>query len=177
VTIVVVVATVLTGCGDSERGSAPTADSTKSGAHSFAAGVDDGRYVGQAEAVCSRGLEEIGALGRRLPRALSHSSAAQDPITSALIEPGLEILRREASRLRKLGPAPGSRALRIYLGLFDPILELARQRLYVGTTEPEHARNLELMIASLSDEQSAAAKRFGLAACSVGFTTALGGLE
>ena len=77
--------------------------------------------------------------------------------------------------MRKLGPPPPSRSLEIYLGLFDPIIELARQRQYVGATEPERAQKLDLMIAALTDEQAAAAHQADLPACGVKFTRALGG--
>lgn len=92
------------------------------------------------------------------------------------MRPGAEILSREADSLRNIEPQPTSRSLEVFLGLFDPILELARQRLQAGTSgDPEQARRLELMIASLEDEQSAAARQLGLDACSVEFTNALGG--
>ncbi|HEV7615373.1 MAG TPA: hypothetical protein VGO36_04000 [Solirubrobacterales bacterium] len=106
---------------------------------------------------------------------MSTAASPQQGITGGVVGPGIAILSAEAAGLRKLGPPPASPAFEIYLGLFDPIIELARQRFQAGTTDPEQARRLELMVASLNAEQSAAAKRFGLRACGIEFNAALGG--
>jgi hypothetical protein len=173
----VVVVVVLAGCGSTDGpGSATTTDSVGAHAHPPATAIDRGRYVGRAEAICRNGLRETRALGRDLPEILASSSSPQEGITSHLVKPGTGILSREAAKLRHLRPVPNSRELEIYLGLFEPIVELAHQRLEAGTAgELEQARSLELTITSLEDEQSAAAHDFGLNACSVEFTRALGG--
>ena len=166
----------LTGCGGSRSATSETTD-TVVPTHRTASDVDRGLYIAKAEAICRRGLRKTHALGRNLPEVLSSSASPQEGITNGLVRPGTEILSREAAGLRNIRPAPNSRALEIYLGLFEPIVELAHQRLEAGTAgELERAHNLELMIASLGDEQSAAAHQFGLHACSVKFTRALGGL-
>lgn len=133
------------------------------------------RYSERAEAICRDGLRETRVLGRGLPKVLASSDSPQKGITNGLVRPGTEILSREATKLRNLEPVPNSRALEVYLGLFEPIVELARQRLEAGVGDPEQARKLELMITSLEDEQSAAARQFGLEACAVEFIRALGG--
>jgi hypothetical protein len=128
------------------------------------------------EAICRQSTLETRALRRKLPEAFSRSASPQDAITNGIVKPGIEILSHESTRLRDLGVSPSSSSLKIYLGLFEPIVELARQRLQVGTAgENERAHSLELLIAGLEDEQSAAARRVGLDACSVGFNRALEG--
>jgi hypothetical protein len=168
---------ILGGCGGSdETAPATSGDSAGADTSQAASGVDRGHYVARAEAICRRSLRETGELGRQLSRVISSAASPQRAITNGLVRPGTEILSRQGSDLRNLGPAPDSRALEIYLGLFDPIVELARQRLQAGTAdEPERAHSLELMIADLENEQSLAARRFGMRACSVPFNNALGG--
>jgi hypothetical protein len=168
---------LFTGCGSSGESAPETAvRSVDTAPDRSASAVDKGRYVARAEAICRRALRETRALGRNLSGVLSNAPSPQQGITSGLVRPGTEILSREAAELRDLRPQPDSRLLEIYLGLFDPIVELGRQRLLAGTAdEPDRAHDLELMIASLGNEQSVAAHRFGLQACGVPFTRALGG--
>jgi hypothetical protein len=93
-----------------------------------------------------------------------------------LVRPGTKILDRESSRLRELNDTPESGPVEIFIGLFDAILALAEQRIEAGQAgELERAHSLELLIADLAEQQSAAARRAGLRACMVGFTQALGG--
>jgi hypothetical protein len=80
--------------------------------------------------------------------------------------------------LRAIEPAPGSKDLDVYLGLFDPIVELSRQLLLAGeANDGSRSHELELMIADLGHEQSAAGRGFGFGDCTVGFTEALGGAK
>lgn len=165
------------GCGNSEVPSPSTTDTTSREAQRPASSADRARYVERAEAICRKALGETHALGHELSKVLSNADSPQKGITNGLVRPGTEILSHEAAELRSLKPTPNSRALETYLGLFEPIVELARQRLEAGDAEElEQARTLELMIATLEDEQSAAARQFGFHACGVGFTRALGGL-
>lgn len=128
----------------------------------------------RAEAICRRSVARTRALGRGLSKAVANAPSPAQGITTALVGPGIAILSREAAELRRLGTPPDSPALATYLGLFDPILELARQRFQAGSRgDIGQARRLELMIADLSAEQSAAAKEFGLRACSIEFSAAL----
>lgn len=126
----------------------------------------------KAEGVCRRSLAATRALGRRLPQILDGSSFAQEAVTSGLVRPGVAILSTEAARLRALG-TPESGALQTYVGLFEPIVELGRQRLDVGAGEIGRMHSLEQLIAGLEDEQSAIARRSGLKACAVSFNRAL----
>jgi hypothetical protein len=125
--------------------------------------------------ICRRANREARAVGRELPNVFSQSSSPQVAIANGLIRPGVEILSGESAALRSLRPDPSSRSLGLFIGLFDPIVALARERLETsGGANPERGHELELMIARLSDEQVAAARRVGLTACSVDFTRALG---
>lgn len=131
----------------------------------------------RAEAVCKLSVRETEALRENLPRVFSNSSSPQEAITNGIVLAGLKIISSESARLRNLDPRPSSPALETFLGLFEPIVELGRQRLQVGREgNAGRAHDLELMIVSLGDEQSAAARRFGLRTCSIDFFSALGGL-
>ncbi len=174
-----IVVALFGGCGGSDETlTRSAAGAIESSEHQPVPRIDRAQYLKRAEAICSRSAHEIHALGRALPRVFSQSGSYQKAITNGLVRPGIEILNTEAARLRSLGPAPSSRESEVFLGLFDPIIELAHERLRAGNSgDPEHARTLELMIASLEDEQSAAARGLGLHACSLEFTHALGGSE
>jgi hypothetical protein len=166
-------AIVLAGCGSSstETTAAPSIPAGRG----MASSPERAAYVQDAEAICRRSVARTRALGSRLPQIVSSAPSPQQGITNGLVGPGIAILSQEAASLRNLDPAPASPALATYLGLFDPILALARQRLQAGRAgDPEGAHRLELLIAGLSEEQSAAARRFGLRTCSIEFNTALG---
>jgi hypothetical protein len=171
--IALTVAMALASCGGSDSDATLTAAAP---ARKAASGLDKSVYVRRAEAICRRGVGRIRALGGRLPEIVSAAPSPQQGITSGLVGPGIAILSAEAAGLRGLGTPPPSPALETYLGLFDPILELARQRFQAGSAgDPGQAHQLELMVASLNEEQSAAAQKFGLRACSIAFNAALGG--
>jgi hypothetical protein len=170
------VAAILAGCGGSSSAK-PKADSASPQAAEARTASETSVYAERAEGVCKTALRETRELGRILPQKLAQRTSP-DPIAGNLVEPGIAILNRESSRLRDVGSPPPSRPLRIFLGLFDPIVELARQRVAVGAAgERSRAREIELLIADLVDEQSAAAQRFGFRACSIGFYHALRGAE
>lgn len=134
------------------------------------------RYVAEAESICSRSAREARAIRRRLPTVISHSKSPEEGITNGLVRPGIETLRLEATTLRRLQPRPSSRALEVFLGLFDPIVELGLERLRAGIAgKLDRARRLEVMIARLEDEQSASARQFGFRLCGIGFNHSLGG--
>jgi len=129
----------------------------------------------RAEAICKRSVSEINLLGQRLADALAENPGG-DAIGSDLVAPGIRILDRESSRLGGLQAESDSPHFDLFVGLFDPMIELAEQRLEAGrAAEPERGQTLERLIAGLSDEQVAIARHLGLDACSVGFTAALGG--
>ena len=172
--VAILAGTFLWSCGGAgSDSSAPTVKTGGQSADRPSPTVTDDIFTQQAEDVCRRSLGEARALGRKLPRILASSSFPQEAITSGLVKPGVEILSGEASRLRGIG-IPESRALQIFVGLFEPIVELGRQRLDVGVREVERAHSLERLIAGLESEQSAIARRSGLKACGISFNRALG---
>jgi hypothetical protein len=113
-----------------------------------------------------------------LPRITSLAASPSNAIAVALVKPGIRVLSKEAIQLRGIRPVPESNGLYVYLGLFDPIIELGRQLQVVGESgETQQAHEIELLISELEDEQSAAARGFGFRACAIGFTEALGGAQ
>jgi hypothetical protein len=174
--IAVVVVVVAGGCGSSSS-SAPrvTPDSSQTSVQRQMSTAEWMDYARRAEAICDRSIRETRALGRQLSEVVSHATTPLEGINNGLIRPGIEILSREANNLRALGTQTRSRSLEVFLGLFDPIVELARQRLGTGVSgDPGQAHSLELMIADLENEQSAAARQLGLSKCGVTFNSALG---
>lgn len=174
---VLAVAVILAGCDSSGSGDTETATETRTSrsgeAHS---GVEPARYARRAERVCARAVRETHRVGRRLSEVVSSSATPEAAITNGVVKPGIEILEREGSSLRNLGQPPDPRTWEVLVGLYDPIVELARQRLQATAAgEPERARNVEQMIGRLEDERSAAARQLGLDSCSVQFSRALGG--
>ncbi|MGN6257527.1 MAG: hypothetical protein ACTHN3_07235 [Solirubrobacterales bacterium] len=97
-------------------------------------------------------------------------------VATTLVKPGIRILEREAQDLGGIRPIPASSQLHTYLGLFAPITELSQQLLAaLEASDGRQSRKLELLIAELSDEQTAVAESMGFHSCSIGFTMALGG--
>lgn len=133
------------------------------------------RVAARAESICKESVRETTLLGRRLAQALAGSPSG-DAIGSELVAPGIEILKRESTRLERLEAAADSSEFDVYVDLFDPIIELAEQRIEAGRAdEPERGQALERLIAGLVDEQVAIARKLELDACSISFTEALGG--
>jgi len=137
------------------------------------------KFIAAAEPICRRGNAATHALGEKLPRAVSGSGSLQETVLIGLVRPGIKILSRQASELRNL-PAPhASEDLDTYLGLYDPIIELSYQleSALQDTEDPHRSREIELLISELGNLQTDAARRFGMHACSIDFTGALGGAK
>jgi hypothetical protein len=129
----------------------------------------------KAEAACRQSVRETTALARRLAQALAEDPGV-DAIGSQLVEPGIDILERESTRLKAIPMASDSSQFSLYVGLFEPMIELAEQRLEAGRSgEPERGQALERLIAGLGDTQVSIAAELGLDACRISFTKALGG--
>jgi hypothetical protein len=177
--IAVAAVAAIAGCGGSgspATSSAPDSAPATSGRHESKAEIR--RYAERAEAICKHGIQKTRALTKRLPRVASSSTSFGDTIVIGLVKPGIRILAGEAAKLRNLQSAPASHDLYVYLGLFDPIVELGEQLQVVAEAgETRRAHEIELLIASLGDEQSTAARRFGFHSCAIGFTSALGGVQ
>ncbi len=173
--LAVFIAVVAVGCGSSSDSSTAPDPSTAGEAQPEPA-AEHARYVAAAEAICRHSLGEVHALAKDLAEGLNSAPTPETGVTDSLVKPGTEIIARQGAKLRALTPRPDSVALETYLGMFDPILALAYQRLEAGEAhDPARSRELEILIADLAGEQSAAARSFGLRVCSVGFTEALAG--
>lgn len=114
-------------------------------------------------------------LGKKFPTAAAGSGSIGETIATGLVRPGIAILDRKAARLRAIEPTPASDDLRVYLGLYDPIVELSRQLLQPSeANDAARSKELELIIAELGHEQRDAARAIGFKACAMTFTEALG---
>lgn len=165
---------IAAGCGSSGDSTSPGAASGSQEAEPSPVELEDSLVV-QAETICKQGGREIDRLARNLSQEIA-SSPSRDVIGEVLVEPGIRILNRQSSRLGELTEASDSPQFVTYVGLFEPVLELAELRLEAGRAEePERGQALERLISDLEDEQSALAKELGLDACGVRFVEALGG--
>lgn len=166
------------GCGGSDGGNQQSVATAAPRNDAAPAQINGTAYARAAEAICAKGVRETQTLTGRLGKVFSESSSSQEAITNGIVGGGLKILESEAARLRNLADRPGSAELETYLGLFEPIVELGRQRLEAGReSEVDRGHQLELLIVDLSHEQSAAASKAGLDSCSTDFFSALGGVR
>ena len=133
----------------------------------------DPGYKEAAEAICRQTTAEIRALAARLVSQPPAASDSPSQINESVVRPGSHILAQEGSRLRALAPRPESADLDTFIGLYDPVVILARQSL--RTADPDAARRLQGLAQGLEQVQGRAARRIGLRSCSVGFLDTLVG--
>jgi hypothetical protein len=166
------------GCGSSSSTSTGGITAAKANPGTDAANTPRAAYVTKIRAACRRAVAETGALTARLPKFFAEAPNGNVAITEGIVRQGVRIIEAEARRIRAAGPEPEATPLAVFVGLFDPIIELGHQRLTSGEAEEvERSHQLELLVTSLSDEQAEAAAAAGLKPCSVDFTQALGGTE
>jgi hypothetical protein len=171
VALTTAIAVSLAGCGG---GSSDSQSTTQAGPTSQPPPTDAGEkagYVRRADAICRAANRRIGALATPTAARLRKAQSSPLGTTELLVRPGTKILDREATRLRALQPRPTDPSLETFLGLWDPILLLADERL--GTTDVDQAVRLEREVAVLEGDQEQAARRFGLRVCGPGFTQVL----
>jgi len=133
------------------------------------------RYIARAESICRQSIAEIKGLGTKFPTAAADGASVGETIAAGLVRPGIVILDRKVARLRAIEPIPASEDLRVYLGLYDPIVELSRQLLQPSeANDGARSKELELMITQLGHEQRDVARAIGFKACATTFTEALG---
>ena len=163
---------VLAGCGG---GGGPT-QSGAGAATGTKANAPELTYIRRADRICERAVKQTQALGRRFN---ATPPPTTDPValtTEGLVRPGVKILEREAAALRELRPRPDNAELEDFIGLFDPIVVLSRQRVALSdSSKLGEARRLELLVNDLQDEQRIDARRFGLRICGTSFVDALAG--
>jgi hypothetical protein len=130
--------------------------------------------VRAADPICKRSIEAIQRLNLA-PSTGAHANILT-PTTEGLVKPGIPILAREAAQLRALRPRPDDADLQTYLGIFDPVLVLAEQRLRAGENNPDPAvaNRLENLISGLEDDQARLAHGFGFRYCGTGFFASYG---
>ncbi|MBA3338373.1 MAG: hypothetical protein H0T54_01235, partial [Geodermatophilaceae bacterium] len=166
----VVTVVALAGCG------AGTEKKTVSTAQPESARVGDNGYLRNAEAICRRAQDESDKVRQRF--LTSPPPAGSGPLaltTEGLVRPGIEILANEAEQFQNLKPRPVNANLERFIGLFDPILVLANERLRLGVSGGDigEAHRLEQLISELEDEQARAAGRSGLLECRTNLVRAL----
>ncbi len=129
----------------------------------------------RAEAICRRATSEAEPLIANLGRTVRQSGSPDQGIDRGLVRPGIRILEREDAALAKLNPTPESAVFSAYVGLFEPVLSLAHQRLEAGESlDYGTAHELEILIGSLTGEQTKLAASIGLVGCETDFFKALG---
>jgi hypothetical protein len=174
--VVVLLATALIAAGCGSSGGAETSASGPPAEGGGGSETASTTYLRSVESACRRSVAEIAALAKGLPRVFENSANGNAAVNTGIVREGVRILSSEAARIRAAGPAPTAPPLATFVGLFDPIVELARQRYASGSEEDvDRSHELELIISGLSAEQAAAAGEAGLRPCAVDFTNALGG--
>jgi hypothetical protein len=167
-------AALLAGCGGGSSSS--TADEPTTPAASAGNPRQVAAWSRRAEAICRRASAEARVISAKLAEVIARSESQPEGINEGLVKPGVVILERESRRLRALRSPPESTDVERFVGLFEPVVVLARARAAAGEeANLEAQRELEQLIIGLTGEQTAFARRSGLQACETGFVEALGG--
>ncbi len=163
---VLIAVAAIGGCGDGD-GSASTPASGSAPVESPGADPEaKAAYIERADRICAQALADAEDLvgSGDLPMA---SADALELTTKGLIAPGIEIRARQSERLRALEIPGDDENLDRFLGLFDSIEELSRQRLRAGLAgDADESQDLERLLGTLAAEQQEAAKAYGFDDCS-----------
>ena len=161
----------LSGCGG---GSGSQSSSTVTGAATKEAGLEP-VIARRVESICERATAESKALRADLPQRIRRSSSPEEAITQGLVAPGIVVLEKESRQIRAFSPRVESTVFATYVGLFEPVLTLAYQRLASGEAmEIDQSHELENLTAGLTLEQAKLAANLGLQGCETDFFQALG---
>jgi hypothetical protein len=167
----IVATAALSGCGGGSGSSSPTAIIA---AADKEAGPDPAT-ARRIESICENANEESRQVQAGLAGWLSRSSSAEEGITQGLVAPAILVLEKESRQLKALAPRVESAIFATYVGLFEPVLTLAYQRLASGEAqESEQSHALEDLTAGLTLEQAKLAASLGLKGCETDFFRALG---
>jgi hypothetical protein len=130
------------------------------------------RVVTKANAICRDALAEakhLGSTGIKSP-----PDSDLDLVTRIFVKPGIPILERQARRLRRLEPKADSPEFSAYVDLYDPAIELSRQRLRAARKgNIKQTQNIQKYMEQLGPDSLLAARRAGLTDCGVDFQRAL----
>lgn len=127
------------------------------------------------DAICARATHETTALRANLARLMARGSSAEEAITDGMVAPGIKVLEKEAQRLQALAPQVKSDIYATFVGLFEPVLTLAYQRLASGEAlQTDESHELENLTGGLTLEQTKLASSLGLEGCETDFFQALG---
>ncbi len=152
------------GCG----GSADPATTASDRAEPVAGSISRDAYVRRADSICRKAIDDARALVAGGFETGDSGSGGLALTTKTLVAPGIAIRARQATRIRALPrPAGDSAALDTFVGLFDPIDELSRQRLRAGLAgDMNESLHLERLLGMLALEQQRSARRYGFDDCS-----------
>jgi hypothetical protein len=170
----VIATAALGGCGGSGSDSSATVAGPKP---ATAAGSEppSPAVARKAEAICATATSKAHRLRATISDEIAKASSAEAGLTAAIVAPAIEILEAESRGLAALRPRPDSAAFTTFVGLFEPVIDLAYQRRASGeANEIETSRELELLVSSLTEEQVKLARSLGLPACETDFFEALG---
>jgi hypothetical protein len=157
----------LPGCGGSSDSGEPTQAKVSTAPRP---------YVAEADGICREMLRETRQLGRRFVKRAVEAGESNflGAETEHIVKPGLVILRRTASRFRRLSAQSHDPSLAVYVGLYEPLIQLGELRLAAGRVDDlNEAKNLERQMEELGAEQRVAAQLAGLRSCEVDFLQAL----
>jgi hypothetical protein len=167
----------VTACGggsSSSSSSAPVTTAPSSGGAKEPAEETSTAYVKPAEATCHQLLREAQRIGRKFiaEYAASENASPEQFEMSGLIRPGVHSLERISTKFRALSERYPNPNFALYVGLYEPLLQLAHLRLAAGEDEAE-GKSLEGQMEAVGAEQRLAAKQAGLKACQIDFLHAL----
>jgi hypothetical protein len=169
--ILITTTAALSGCGGSGSGSSSTLEPRDEAI----AAAPDPATARRAEAICRRAGDEAAVVAANLARRMRRSSSAEQALTEGLVRPGISVLEREGADLGALHPDPESAAFSTFVGLFEPVVSLAYQRLASGeAADISTSQELEKLTATLTTEQTKLAAALGLSDCQTDFFQALG---
>jgi hypothetical protein len=155
--VVVLAALALAGCGDDDGGAETTAQA-------------DSEYIERGNAICRQGRREAQRLGRAGLERFQGTEQDLDLITEAFVKPGIPLLESQGAKMRKLADEADDPALTGYAELYDPAIELTRQRVAAARKgDVEKAQQLTQYTEELGVDARLAAREAGLDDCDLDF--------
>ncbi|HEX2391914.1 MAG TPA: hypothetical protein VHI77_03235 [Solirubrobacterales bacterium] len=134
------------------------------------------RYLAKGDAICRQMLRETRRVGRRFIKQAveAEETSLFGAETERIVKPGIVVLERIARRFRALSAEAHDQSLAIYVGLYEPLIQLGELRLAAGEAgDLNEAKNLEAQMEEVGSEQRLAARLAGLHACEIDFLHAL----